>query len=201
MSRRRNLPSPRVGIMIRSVFSHVATHSMTAAGSPSSILSVCRMPEKWALANSFSRCSCWARNSWRAGENKITPSLEPQGVSGAGPEMYSGARLTACSTVTVALNRSAISLTKGAMEAPAAENAMGKRILRTCIIGCVPLTYWIRPILGEYDRCYGKITLQCRLHQLGSEVRQAPDLYVNAFLTPSSCNTSDEDDAFGKQPT
>jgi len=34
----------------------------------------------------------------------------------------------------------------------------------------------------------------------GSEVSQRRDLSINAFLTPSSCNTSDEEIVFGWQP-
>lgn len=58
ISRRRNLPNPFVGITMRSVFSHFATHSITVAGSPSSILWAWSIPEKWATAKASRRRSC-----------------------------------------------------------------------------------------------------------------------------------------------
>ena len=119
--------------MIKSVLSHFAIHSMTAAGSPISVLSVCSTPEKWVQANSPRRRACWTRACWSIGENEFALSFESQGVSGAGPLMYSGTKLQAFNTVTAASQRWAMSLTDDAMSAVASEKTMGKRILRKCI--------------------------------------------------------------------
>ena len=50
--------------------------------------------------------------------------------------IYSGARLQAFNTMTAASNRWAISLTEEAIVAAASEKEVGKRIFRTCILGC-----------------------------------------------------------------
>src|SRR6476646_6920287 len=98
-SKRRNFPRPRVGIIIRSVFSHFATHSMTIAGSPSSILTEERMPEKWLCENVSRRFFWRSLNSKSVGEyGRAGSSFELQRSSIEGPWKYSGNGLKAFNT-------------------------------------------------------------------------------------------------------